>query len=130
MADKRPKEQNEKAESCRENLWNEIQLKCHKDRNRQRERKRDLVTFILTSTRTAHGNLGTQRETESLRLCQCWLITKQQQQTHLTEKHTVCMLHKVLRSRKLPKDSCNLHRLFSVKPASLLVDSCQPGRVI
>ena len=26
-AEKRPKEQSEKAESCRENLWNEIQLK-------------------------------------------------------------------------------------------------------
>ena len=26
-ADIRPEEENEKAESCRENLWNEIQLK-------------------------------------------------------------------------------------------------------
>ena len=28
-AEIRPKEQSEKAESCRENLWNEIQLKDH-----------------------------------------------------------------------------------------------------
>ena len=27
MAEIRPEEQSEKAESCRENLWNEIQLK-------------------------------------------------------------------------------------------------------
>ena len=31
-AELRPEEQNEKAESCRENLWNEIQLKGHKNR--------------------------------------------------------------------------------------------------
>ena len=29
-AEIRPKEQSEKAESCRENLWNEIQLKAPK----------------------------------------------------------------------------------------------------
>ena len=34
-ADIRPEEQSEKAESCRENLWNEIQLKGHKDRKRR-----------------------------------------------------------------------------------------------
>ena len=32
----RPGEQSEKAESCRESSWNEIQLKGHKDRNRHR----------------------------------------------------------------------------------------------
>ena len=32
----RPKEQSEKTESCTENLWNEIQLKGHKDRNRRK----------------------------------------------------------------------------------------------
>ena len=37
-AEKRPEEQSEKAESCRENLWNEIQLKGHKDRNRHKKR--------------------------------------------------------------------------------------------
>ena len=29
----RPEEQSEKMGSCRENLWNEIRLKGHKDRN-------------------------------------------------------------------------------------------------
>ena len=29
----RPEEQSEKAESCRENLWNNVQLKGHKDRD-------------------------------------------------------------------------------------------------
>ena len=33
-AEIRPEELSEKAENCRENLWNEIQLnKIHKDRN-------------------------------------------------------------------------------------------------
>ena len=32
-AEIRPEEQSEKAESCRDNLWNEIRLKSHKDRN-------------------------------------------------------------------------------------------------
>ena len=35
-AEIRPEEQSEKAESCRENLWNELQLKGHKDRNRHK----------------------------------------------------------------------------------------------
>ena len=35
-AEIRPEEQSEKAESCLENLWNEIQLKGHKDRNRHK----------------------------------------------------------------------------------------------
>ena len=34
----RPEEQSEKTESCRKNLWNEIQLKAHKDRIRQKNR--------------------------------------------------------------------------------------------
>ena len=34
-----PEEQSEKTESCREILWNEIQLKGHKDRNRHKNRK-------------------------------------------------------------------------------------------
>ena len=34
----RPEEQSEKTESCRETLWNEIQLKGHKDRNRYKNR--------------------------------------------------------------------------------------------
>ena len=33
-----PEEQSEKTESCRETLWNEIQLKGHKDRNRHKNR--------------------------------------------------------------------------------------------
>ena len=33
-AEIRPEEQSEKMESCRENLWNEMQLKGHEDRNR------------------------------------------------------------------------------------------------
>ena len=35
-AEIRPEEQSEKAESCRENLWNNVQLKGHKDRVRKR----------------------------------------------------------------------------------------------
>ena len=38
MAEIRPEEHSEKAEGCRANLWNEIQLKDHKDRNRQKNR--------------------------------------------------------------------------------------------
>ena len=34
----RPGEQSEKAKSCWENLWKEIQLKGHKDRNRHKNR--------------------------------------------------------------------------------------------
>ena len=37
-AEIRPEEQSEKAESCRENLWNEIQLKGPQDRNRPKKR--------------------------------------------------------------------------------------------
>ena len=37
-AEIRPEEQSEKAESCRENLWNEIQLKGPKGRNRHKNR--------------------------------------------------------------------------------------------
>ena len=37
-ADIRPEEQREKTESCRENSWNEIQLKGPKDRNRHKKR--------------------------------------------------------------------------------------------
>ena len=37
-AEIRPEEQSEKAESCRENLWNEIQLKGPKDSNRHKNR--------------------------------------------------------------------------------------------
>ena len=33
-AEIRPEERSEKAESCRENLWNEIQLKGHKDKEK------------------------------------------------------------------------------------------------
>ena len=36
----RPEDQSENAESCRENLWNEKQLKDHKDRNRHKSRKK------------------------------------------------------------------------------------------
>ena len=38
MADLRPEEQSQKMESCRENLWKEIQLKGHKDINRHENR--------------------------------------------------------------------------------------------
>ena len=39
-AEIRPEEQVEKAESCWEKLWNEIQLKGHKERNTQEENKK------------------------------------------------------------------------------------------
>ena len=35
-AEIKPEEKSEKAESCREILWNEIQLKGHKDKNRHK----------------------------------------------------------------------------------------------
>ena len=37
-AEIRPEEQSEKIESCGENLWNEIQLKGHKERHRHKNR--------------------------------------------------------------------------------------------
>ena len=37
-AEIRPEEQSEKIESCGENLWNEIQLKGHKERYRRKNR--------------------------------------------------------------------------------------------
>ena len=37
-AEIRPEEQSEKTESCRENLWNEIQLKGPCDKNRRKNR--------------------------------------------------------------------------------------------
>ena len=37
-AEIRPEEQSEKTESFRQNLWNEIQLKGHRDRNRHKDR--------------------------------------------------------------------------------------------
>ena len=37
-AELRPEEQRERAESCRKNVWNKIQLKGHKDRNRHKNR--------------------------------------------------------------------------------------------
>ena len=37
-AELRPEEENEKTESCWEKLWNEIQLKGHKERNRHKKR--------------------------------------------------------------------------------------------
>ena len=43
MAEIRPEEQSEKAESCRENLWNEIQLKGpsrQKQTQQQNEKKK------------------------------------------------------------------------------------------
>ena len=36
----RPEEQREKAESCRENLWNEIELKGPHTKNRNRHKNR------------------------------------------------------------------------------------------
>ena len=38
-AEIRPVEQSEKVESCRESLWNKIQLKGHKDRQKNRRKK-------------------------------------------------------------------------------------------
>ena len=37
-AELRPEERSEKAKGCRENLWNEIPLKDHKDRKRHKNR--------------------------------------------------------------------------------------------
>ena len=37
-AEIKPEEESEKTESCWDNLWNEIQLKGHKDRNKFKNR--------------------------------------------------------------------------------------------
>ena len=37
-AELRPEEQSEKTESCRENLWHEIQMKGYKNRNRHKNK--------------------------------------------------------------------------------------------
>ena len=42
-AEIRQEEQSEKTETCRENLWNEIQVKGPKDRNRHKNRIKNRV---------------------------------------------------------------------------------------
>ena len=55
----RPEEQSEKAESCRESVWNEIQLKGHKDRNKHKNgikrngQARLVYDKVLTATSPA-----------------------------------------------------------------------------
>ena len=62
---KRPEEQSERTESCRENFRNEIQLKGHKDRNRHKNRMKrsgqarlvyvtDINRNIPTTSRWSH----------------------------------------------------------------------------
>ena len=57
MAEIRLEEQSEKAESCRENLWNEIQLKWHKDGNRHKNRMKrnsqDRLVYVKTYAATS-----------------------------------------------------------------------------
>ena len=43
----RPEEQSEKAESCRENLWNEIQLKGpQRQKQSQEQNKKELASLV------------------------------------------------------------------------------------
>ena len=46
-AEIRPEEQSEETESCQENLWNEIQLKGHEDRNRHKRIKRSGKAWLV-----------------------------------------------------------------------------------
>ena len=52
-------EQSKKAESCRENLWNEIQLKGHKDRNRHKNRIKRSGQARLIYVKNINRNIPT-----------------------------------------------------------------------
>ena len=52
-------EQSKKAESCRENLWNEIQLKGHKDRNRHKNRIKRRGQALLIYVKNMNHNIPT-----------------------------------------------------------------------
>ena len=45
-AEIRPEEQSEKAESCRENLWNEMQLGHINRNNTQKQNKKEWVSSV------------------------------------------------------------------------------------
>ena len=57
-AEIRPEEQSEKAESCQENLWNEIQLKGHKDRKAQDKK---LWASLAVYVKYVNRNITTRR---------------------------------------------------------------------
>ena len=58
-AEIRPEEQSEKAESCRENFWNEIQLKDHEDRNRHKSRIKRSGQARLVYVKNINRNIPT-----------------------------------------------------------------------
>ena len=60
-AELRPQEQSEKTESCRENLWNQIQLKGHKDRNRPKNRIKKRVGKLGWFMLDIYRNIPTTR---------------------------------------------------------------------
>ena len=55
----RPQEQSEKAESCRENSWTEIQLKGYKDRNRHKNRIKRIGQVRLVYVKNINRNIRT-----------------------------------------------------------------------
>ena len=57
----RPQEQSEKAESCRENSWTEIQLKGYKDRNRHKNRIKRIGQVRLVYVKNINRNIPTTR---------------------------------------------------------------------
>ena len=55
----RPEEQSEKSESCRENLWNEMQLKGHNDRIRHKNRMKRSGRAQLIYVKGINHNIPT-----------------------------------------------------------------------
>ena len=60
----RPEEQSEKTESCRENLWNKIQLKGPHDRNRHKSRTKKSGQARLVYVFDINGNNDSLEEKE------------------------------------------------------------------
>ena len=58
-AETRPEEQSEKADSCREKIWDEIQLKGHKDRKRHKDRMKRSGQARLTYVKDINRNIPT-----------------------------------------------------------------------
>ena len=58
-AEIRPEERGEKAESSRENLWTEIQLKGHKDRNTHKNKTKRSGQARLVYVKNINSNIPT-----------------------------------------------------------------------
>ena len=65
-AEIRPEEQSEKTESCREKLWNEIQLKGLQDRNKHKNRikRSEQARLVYVKNKSQHPPPLPAREVE------------------------------------------------------------------